>query len=182
MCCEYFVPMVWLPFLFYIFKKIIYFNCVEFQLQHAGSLLQCQGFLQLWHVGYREHVLGSCGTQAQLPLHTWDLSSLNRDRTCVPHIGRWILNHWTKEVSAFFVFSVTSFEEWKFLILMKSIIFPLRLYFLCTYKIRKNFSFLIEVLQFQLLYLGLIQVNFYERYVVKGQVPFFIFSYSGTIH
>ena len=25
----------------------------------------------------------------------WDLSSLTRDRTCVPYIGRRILNHWT---------------------------------------------------------------------------------------
>ena len=29
----------------------------------------------------------------------WGLSSLTRDRTCVPCIARWILNHWaTKEV------------------------------------------------------------------------------------
>ena len=29
----------------------------------------------------------------------WDLSSLARDRTCVPGIRRWILNHWnTREI------------------------------------------------------------------------------------
>ena len=32
----------------------------------------------------------------------WDVSSPPRDRTCVPCIGRWILNHWTtKEVLEF---------------------------------------------------------------------------------
>ena len=41
------------------------------------------------------HGLSSCGTQALLPRGTWDPSSLTRDRTCVPCIGRQILNHWT---------------------------------------------------------------------------------------
>ena len=46
--------------------------------------------------------LGSYNWQAQLPHGMWDLSSLIRDQTCVPHIARlarWILNHWiTSEV------------------------------------------------------------------------------------
>ena len=29
------------------------------------------------------------------PRGMWDLSSLTRDRTCTPCIGRWSLNHWT---------------------------------------------------------------------------------------
>ena len=27
------------------------------------------------------------------PRHAWDLSSQTRDRTRIPYIGRWILNH-----------------------------------------------------------------------------------------
>ena len=43
--------------------------------------------------------LSSCGTRAYLLQDMWDLSSLNRDRTCVSCLGRWILHHWTtKEV------------------------------------------------------------------------------------
>ena len=30
----------------------------------------------------------------------WDLSSLTRDRTCIPYIGRWVLNPWTCSVCA----------------------------------------------------------------------------------
>ena len=37
----------------------------------------------------------SCGTQAQLPHGMWDLSSQTRVQTCVPCLGRQILNHWT---------------------------------------------------------------------------------------
>ena len=77
---------------------------------------------QLWHAGSRvrglcscgargpEHMgslvcgsralvelceLSSCGMRAQLPHGMWDLSSLTRDRTHIPCIGRWILYHWT---------------------------------------------------------------------------------------
>ena len=46
-------------------------------------------------------LLSTCGTQAQLPCSMWDLSSLTRDWTRVPCIGRWIFSHWTtREVPA----------------------------------------------------------------------------------
>ena len=52
----------------------------------AGSSLQHTGF-------------SSCGAQAKLPCSMWNLSSLTRDRSHIPCIGRWILNHWiTREV------------------------------------------------------------------------------------
>ena len=35
-----------------------------------------------------------------MPLNMWDLSSLTRDRTCIPYIGRWVLNPWTCSVCA----------------------------------------------------------------------------------
>ena len=34
-------------------------------------------------------------TNTYLPSGMWGLSSLTRDRTCVPCTGKWILNHWT---------------------------------------------------------------------------------------
>ena len=40
-----------------------------------------------------------CAVQARLPCTMWDLSSLTRDCTLVPCIGRRFLNHWvTREV------------------------------------------------------------------------------------
>ena len=51
--------------------------------------------LSLWHLGARACRL-SC------PVAQWDLSSPARDQTCVPCIGRHILNHWTtREVPGF---------------------------------------------------------------------------------
>ena len=48
--------------------------------------------------------LSRCGAQAQLPCSLWDLSSPTRDRTCVPCIGRWILNLWTTREVPFLSF------------------------------------------------------------------------------
>ena len=42
----------------------------------------------------------SCGMQT-LSYSMWDVSSLTRDTTRVPCIGRWILNHWTTREVAF---------------------------------------------------------------------------------
>ena len=38
--------------------------------------------------------LNSCGSRVYLPCSMWD-SSQTWDGTCVLHVGRWILNHWT---------------------------------------------------------------------------------------
>ena len=43
--------------------------------------------------GPRVLVLSSSGSLALLPRGMWDLSTLTRDRTCVPCIARRILNH-----------------------------------------------------------------------------------------
>ena len=66
---------------------------------HGGDtffcLFGCAGFL-LWHVGFS---LSGCSSWAGLPCGMWDLSSLTRDQTLVPCIGKQILNHWaTREV------------------------------------------------------------------------------------
>ena len=46
---------------------------------------------------------------AQLPRSTWDCSSLTRDRTSVPCIGRQIPNHWTtREVPHMICFEFNS--------------------------------------------------------------------------
>ena len=41
------------------------------------------------------HRLSTFCTQTQLSHGMWELSSLTRDRTLVPYIGRQVLNHWT---------------------------------------------------------------------------------------
>ena len=62
--------------------KDFFFGWVESSLQHVGSLLQPEGF-------------SSCGMWVYLPLGMWHLSSLTKDPTQVPCIGRQILYHWT---------------------------------------------------------------------------------------
>ena len=47
----------------------------------------------------------SCDTWAQLPRGMWDLRSQTRDRTLVPCIWRWILNHWTTREVPLYTFS-----------------------------------------------------------------------------
>ena len=46
-------------------------------------------------VSFVVHGLSNCGTRAQLLNGMWDLSSLTRDQTHFPCLGRQILNHWT---------------------------------------------------------------------------------------
>ena len=68
------------------FICLFIFDCIGSQLQHMGSFVAVCRLL-------------SCGVPAQLPHSTWDFSSWTRDQTCIPCIGRGILNHWiTREV------------------------------------------------------------------------------------
>ena len=70
----------------------------DLSLRRVGfSLVVVHGLCSLWHAGSLvvAHGLRSCGARASLPRGMWDLSSPTRDRTCVPCIGRHILNHWT---------------------------------------------------------------------------------------
>ena len=56
---------------------------------------------RLFHRGVRASLvaarglLPSCGAWALECVSRWDLSSLIRDPTCAPYIGRWNLDHWT---------------------------------------------------------------------------------------
>ena len=66
-------------FLFFFIVYLLTFGCIRSSLQRAGSLVAARG----------------------APRSMWDLSSQTRDETCLPCIGRWILNHWTtREVPA----------------------------------------------------------------------------------
>ena len=57
-----------------------------------------------------------CSAQAQLLCSMWDPSSPTRDRTCIPCIGRQILNHWTtREVPQKSVFKDLSTLKFCFL-------------------------------------------------------------------
>ena len=80
-------------------------SCGVWALEHAGSAVLM-------------HELSGCGMQTSLAaMHglsccetcgLWHLSSLTRDQTCIPCIGRWILNHWTtREVPAVTLFLKT---------------------------------------------------------------------------
>ena len=78
------------------FNNFYLFGCIESQLWRAGSCVA-------------EHGLSSYSTRAQLSHAMWDLSSVTRNQTCVPYIGRWILIHWTtREVPVFCIFNTVS--------------------------------------------------------------------------
>ena len=65
-----------------------FYGCVGSYLWHALSSLQYTGFT----------LLAVCGLHKLLP-GMWYLSSLTKDRTHVPSIGRQIHNHWsTREI------------------------------------------------------------------------------------
>ena len=96
----------WPASISFFFKKL--FNCFIFgcmaasQLQHArsklwsgGSSLQCVGLLWLCCMGSRVHGLSGCGAWGLAAPGTGDLSSPTEDQTCVPSMGKQILNHWT---------------------------------------------------------------------------------------
>ena len=73
------------------------------------SSLNCNMWASIWLCcrGFR-----CCGVQTWLPRGKWDLNSPNKDRTCVPHIGRWILNRWiTREVLGVLMPAISSALE-----------------------------------------------------------------------
>ena len=83
------------------------------------------------------HRLSSYGTRAQLACGIQALSSLTRDRTQVPCIGRWILNHWTtREVPSalfFSLFALLTFSHFlSFYTLHSHSVLIFLLTFLCT--------------------------------------------------
>ena len=65
----------YLFWLYWAFVAVLGLSLVEVMVG-VVSLLVMQGFLQL-------------------PRAKWDLNSSTKDRTCIPCIGRLILNHWT---------------------------------------------------------------------------------------
>ena len=65
------------------------------------SLVEEQGLLSSWKRAQWLPCPGfsCCGLWAQVSRSVWELRSLTRDRTHVPCIGRWLLQHWaTKKV------------------------------------------------------------------------------------
>ena len=63
-----------------LYTYIYIFGCAWSSLQSTGS---------------RMFGFSSCIMQTYLPHGMWDLSSLTRDQTCIPCIGRQIPHHWT---------------------------------------------------------------------------------------
>ena len=80
-------PLSYTPSLYVLKKQIIYFRFLK-NIYLSIWLCQVSAAARgLTRTGSRACALSNCGMQ--------DLSSLTRDRTCVPCIGRQILNHWT---------------------------------------------------------------------------------------
>ena len=84
----------------------LFSRCSELGLLFSCGSLCSTGFslrwlLLLWNTGSRHMGLSSCSSWAQQLWCTglaapWQVkSSQTRNQTCVPCIGRWILNHWT---------------------------------------------------------------------------------------
>ena len=72
---------VW-PYLGVYIYILFFWLCLVFLAVHRLLLLR--------NTGSRAHGLSSCGSRAQLPCSVWDLISLIKDWSIVPHIGRWI--------------------------------------------------------------------------------------------
>ena len=75
-------PVIMLTFFFFFF----FWLCWVF--------VTIWGLLLLQSTGPRAQQ-SACGVLAGLLRGIWDLNSPTRDRTHLPCIGRWILNHWT---------------------------------------------------------------------------------------
>ena len=90
-------------------ELVLCFTIFTDQKELSGEFLKCM-YLFLaasslsWGTGHMgsslvvEHGLQSTGcviTVYRRPLSMWDLSSPTEDRTLIPSIARWILNHWT---------------------------------------------------------------------------------------
>ena len=69
---------------------MVCFGVVNVKWASSSFFFFCCAGSSLRHVGF-----SSCSMWALLPHSVWDLSSLTRDRTHIPCIGRWILNCWT---------------------------------------------------------------------------------------
>ena len=81
------------------------FDCTGSSLQYAGSLVVLGGF--------------------SYPVEYGILGSPPRDWTCVPCIGRWILNHWTTMKVSLMVLLVSTWESPEFNDFEKSIVLNL---------------------------------------------------------
>ena len=132
---------------YYYFLAALGLSCGMWGLR-CGTWALCFGAwasLQLWRTGSRVRGLCSCGVRGPecvgsvvcgmqalylrhassvvvvrrlMPCSMWDLSSLTRDQTCLPCIGRQILYHWTtREVPVcfnndyFFLFAISYLDS-----------------------------------------------------------------------
>ena len=92
----------WSPlFLIFTCFSVLGLSCGRHNLRSIMWDLRFWGKDSLvWHMG-----LSNCGAWAWWPPGMWDLSTPTRDRTQVPCVGMWILNHWaTRKSLEFFIF------------------------------------------------------------------------------
>ena len=94
----YLSPSFPIPPNFNILFYLLIFGCDGSGLRHAGFPLVVAwrfGSRSTWALSRRHEGFSSRGAWTYLPCGMWDLSSLTRDRTSVPWIGRQIPEHWT---------------------------------------------------------------------------------------
>ena len=79
------------------FKSIYFIIWLHRVLVAAQDLHWVMWYLSLWPTDSLvvAHRLSSFSTWVYLLQSMWDLSSLTRDQTHIPYIGRQIINHWT---------------------------------------------------------------------------------------
>ena len=83
----------WQSFVFLFWLCWVFIVVHELFVKASGFSLQWLFLLQ--STGSRVHGFSRCSMQVELPYGMWDFSSLTRDWTHFPFIGRQILNHWT---------------------------------------------------------------------------------------
>ena len=102
-------PLHYQSFYFLIEKVMLYF-LISIYLFVVASGLSCGTFCCHVRTSFQPWSMGSRG-RAQLPRGVQDLSSLARDQTSIPCIGRWILNHWTTRESPILSIFIYTFEN-----------------------------------------------------------------------
>ena len=98
----------WVVFLLHIYFILLFLAASSLKLWHAGPfIVRCRLFSSCSAYG-----LSGCGVRASLPHSMWGLSSPTRGWTCVPCIGRQILNHWTTREVLHIYFRISSSQPY----------------------------------------------------------------------
>ena len=90
---------------FFSFSLFLFLTIWWGQVLFAACGIFVAGFSLVAVSGQKACGLSSCGTGFICPAAWGNLSSLTRNQTHIPCLGRWNLNHWTLRKSPFFSLS-----------------------------------------------------------------------------